>query len=117
MTFLETGRVGYFEALGFCHPAGTPGTVRFPFILAEVSCRFLSPLQLGETPVVHVRCTHMGTKSFRFAYRITDRDTGREIATAASAQVCYDYAAGRSVPLPEELRMRITAFEGGPARS
>ncbi len=111
LTYFEQGRVGYFKALGLDPEPGTSATQRFPFILAEVRCRFLSPLRFGETPVVHLRTTGIGSKSFQFQYLITVEEDGRGIATGDSTQVYYDYASERSAPVPRPLRDAIEAFE------
>ena len=31
---------------------------------------------------------------------------------AASVQVCYDYAVKRSLPMPDDLRLRLERLEG-----
>mgnify|MGYP002641501037 CR=1 FL=1 len=111
LTYFEQGRVGYFRTLGLEPEPGTAATRRFPFILAEVRCRFLSPLRFGETPVVHLRTTRIGSKSFSFQYLITVEETGRAVATGDSTQVYYDYATERSAPVPQPLRYAIEAFE------
>jgi hypothetical protein len=45
------------------------------------------------------------------AYEIRNEE-GRLVATAKSVQVAYDYAAGKTVPLPDAVRQRIREFEG-----
>jgi acyl-CoA thioesterase FadM len=37
--------------------------------------------------------------------------------SGTSVQVLYDYAAGRSVPIPATLRARIEAYEGEGSRA
>ena len=112
LTYFEQGRVGYFKALGLEAAPGVTASRRFPFILAEVRCRFLSPLRFGETPVVHLRCPRVGGKSFSFEYLITVAEDGRAVASGESVQVYYDYEAGRSAPVPQELRDVMEAYEG-----
>jgi hypothetical protein len=48
--------------------------------------------------------------------RVRDpREGGRPaIVEATSIQVCYDYAAKRSMPMPYDLRRKVEAFEGRP---
>ncbi|MFH1529918.1 MAG: thioesterase family protein [Pseudomonadota bacterium] len=114
LTYFEQGRVGYYRALGLEPGPGTAATRRYPFILGEVRCRFLSPLLFGETPRVHLRTTRIGSKSFTFQYLITVDEDGRAVATGDSTQVYYDYDAMRSVPVPRHVRDTIAAFETPP---
>jgi acyl-CoA thioesterase FadM len=50
----------------------------------------------------------IGSKSWVFGYRITGGD-GREIAVGRSVQVAYDYAAAKTIPLPEAIRAKLSA--------
>ena len=112
-TFMETARVAYLrEILPEGAATGDPAHA-FPFLLAEASCRFLAPATLGQVVRVGIRVSRMGNKSFDFAYQLSDRDTGTVFAEARSVQVAYDHERRESIPIPEELRGRISALEGG----
>jgi acyl-CoA thioester hydrolase len=107
-TFMEQARFDYFTALGLW----TPGSdfMALGTILAETSCTFKKPVLLGQTVTVWLRVARLGHKSFTFDYRLTVGEA--EVATGRSVQVAYDYAAQRSVALPEAWRERFTAFDG-----
>ncbi len=107
VTYLEVARQVYWERLSDRVDYGD-----VPFILANVACDFRSPARAGETLEVGIRCDWIGVKSFAFAYVIREKTTRRLVAEATSVQVCYDYRAGRSVPVPEDLRRRLEACEG-----
>ena len=85
---------------------------RVPFILAHVTIDFRSEALVSEKLEVGIRMEWIGTKSFGFAYRIWEKSTRRLVAEASTVQVCYDYAAKRTLPVPDELRRRAEAFEG-----
>ena len=107
-TYLEQARVHYLHELDVVprDPAG------IGFILAEASCQFKSPLQLGERVTIHTRVSQLHNSSFVFEYRGEGED-GRLIATARTVQVCYDYRAQRPIPIPDEWRESIVAYEPG----
>jgi acyl-CoA thioester hydrolase len=107
-TYLEQARVHYLRELGLVPdvPSG------IGFILAEVSCRYESPLKLGEHVTIRIRTSKLGRSSFAFQYRIEGED-GRLAAEARSTQVRYDYENGQSVPLSDAWRRAIVAFEPG----
>ncbi len=106
LTYLEQARVRYFEeiGLGFGTDAG--------MILAEITCTYRSPLSLSERVTVWMRVSEFRNSSFIVLYRIEGED-GRLAATARSVQVCYDYDANRAVPIPDEWRAAIAAYEPG----
>ena len=88
-------------------------------ILARVEIDYRSPASFGETLDVGLRCASIGRSSFAVHAAIAERASGRLVAEARKVLVHYDYAAGRSTPLPEELRRRLLvqdpeASEGTP---
>jgi acyl-CoA thioester hydrolase len=105
-TYLEYARMKYLQELGLAFR--DPRDVGI--ILAEAACTYHSPLSLGERVTVWVRVSEMRHSSFIFEYRMEGGD-GRLAATGRTVQVCYDYAAGRSVPIPDRWRAAITAYE------
>ena len=109
ITYLEVARQEYWRRL-----AGGGDYRQVPFILARVECDFRSEAQVSEVLELHIRCPWVGGKSFAFEYEIREQQTQRAVVQAKSIQVCYDYEAKRSVPVPEALREALTRFEGKP---
>jgi len=107
-TYLEQGRVHYLRELGLV----SDDPMGIGFILAEAHCAFRSPLKLGERVTVRIRISELGRSSFVFHYRLEGRD-GRLAAEARSTQVRYDYDTEQSVPLSNEWRRVIAAYEPG----
>lgn len=108
LTYLEQARIHYMQEMGL----GFRSLEDVGMILAEVTCTYHSPLSLGERVTIWVRISELRNSSFIFEYRLEGED-GRLAATARSVQVCYDYRAGRSVPIPDPWRAAITAYEPG----
>ena len=93
-TYLEEARIGVLGGLA-------------PFILARVEIDFRSELRAGEQIEIGTRCARIGTKSFELEHQI--RANGRVVADAKSVLVGYDYEAGATVPLSDELKRRLGA--------
>ena len=104
--YLEQARLHYMRELGFLPPNSTAVGV----IIAEASCRFESPLKLGEQVTIRARVSEFRRTSFIFEYRIEGGD-GRLAATAQTVQVCYDYDGQRPSPIPDEWREAFIAYE------
>jgi acyl-CoA thioester hydrolase len=94
-TYLEEARIGVLGAL-------------HDFILARVEIDFRSELRMGEEVEVRTRCSRIGTKSFDLEHVIAA--DGRVVAEAKSVLVSYDYGRRESVPVPNELRDRLTHY-------
>ena len=63
---------------------------------------------------MRTRCSRIGTKSFDLEHEIAA--DGRVVAEGKSVLVSYDYERGESVPVPDELRERLTRPPAAPPR-
>ena len=109
VTYIEVARQEYWRRL-----TGTRDYGSVPFILAHVTIDFRAEALMDEVLVIGIRCEWVGEKSFAFAYEIRTEADDRLVVEATSVQVCYDYAAKRSIPMPAELRRAVEVFEGRP---
>ena len=108
LTFMEQARLKYIMALGLwadVHDFNAVGQ-----IVAEAACTYKRPVLLDQIVEVGVRIARMGNKSMDMEYRMAV--AGEVVATGRTVQVAYDYAAGKSIPIPVEWRRRIAEFEG-----
>jgi acyl-CoA thioester hydrolase len=106
LTYLELARFAYWEAADIGRLAG-----EVSYIIARVEIDFRAPATTRQVLDVGIAVTGFGRTSFSMAYEIRDQE-GRLVAAAKSVQVAYDYAAGRTVALPDTIKQRITEFEG-----
>lgn len=104
LTYLESARIAYWF-----HVTGKARLEDLGMILARVEVDYRSPVSLGESLAVSVRCASIRRSSFVMAFEVRGRDGGRLVAEAKKVLVHYDYAAGRSEPLPAELRRLLRA--------
>ena len=105
LTYLETARIGYLrEALG------DDFLYQLSLILAHITVDFRSPAHFPETLEVGARVTRVGTKSFVMEHEVRGSD-GRLVVEASSVLVAYDYDASAAMPVPDEWRQRLEAYE------
>ncbi len=107
-TFVETARVRYIADLGIRLPQ--TGWHNLSFILAHINCDFRRPIFYGQKVEVGSRTVELGRSSFKLEHRV--EADGELAAEGYGVIVHYDYSAGRSVPLSQDLRVKIEAFEG-----
>jgi acyl-CoA thioester hydrolase len=107
ITYFEVARAAYWARL-----TGSREYDRAPFILAHVAADYRSPAYVHETLRVGIRMSRLGTRSFDAEYRIEEAATGRLVVEGRSVQVGYDYRTQQTVPLSEEAKQRLRAFEG-----
>jgi acyl-CoA thioester hydrolase len=89
----------------------------FPAVVAEMRCRYRSPLLAWERFRVGVKIARAGRTSIVFAYRVVTDD--RLIADGDSVEVLIDPATRRPREIPPAARARIAARfpldDGAPA--
>ncbi len=109
LTYFEEARMAYFKALA---EKGSVSLDDLGFVVAEIKCVYHSPAVLQERLLVGIRAAEIGNKSFRFEYRIDEKETGRPVASGYSVQVSYDYTHHRPIPLSEKLLDGIRRLQG-----
>lgn len=106
LSYFEMARVVYFnEILGDVIDWKSKG-----IILARSEVDYRIPLFLNDKPVVKVRCSKLGNKSFIMSYRVEEND--KLYAEGQTVMVCFDYIENKPIPMPEEWKTRIANFEG-----
>jgi acyl-CoA thioester hydrolase len=116
LTYVEIARVAYYEQVtGNALPIGTHGAEE-GMILAEIRMTYRSPAFYGETITVESRIERIGRTSFGMVHRMTAPASrygpARLIAVADSTLVSYDYQQECPIPVPEEWRSAMEAYEG-----
>lgn len=108
-SFMETARARYLQQVGVWDGKDF---VRIGIIVAEATCTYHAPATCGQPLRVGVRTARLGTKSLELHYTIDDASNGKTLATGKTIQVAYDYQRQEAIPVPEEWRRALAAFEG-----
>ncbi|NDV11763.1 acyl-CoA thioesterase [Crenobacter caeni] len=97
---LEEVRVQWLEDIGLPIEPGAVGPV-----IVHTACHFKREINYPATVTVSIELEHLGRSSLRLRHHFyvgDDRET--VYALGEVTLVWVDYAAGKSVPLPEEIR-------------
>jgi acyl-CoA thioester hydrolase len=121
LTYVEIARVAYYEqVIGKPLPLGYHGAEE-GMILAEVTMTYRAQAFFGETLMVESRVDRIGTTSFVMSHRITAPESrygpARLVATSVGTLVSYDYGDEQPIPVPDDWREAIAAYEGWEAAS
>ena len=108
LTFIEQARINYIKHLGLWDGGSF---LNIGIILADVHLTFRSPIHFGQPVRVGVRVSRLGNKSLSMEYRLEDASDGQELARGSTVSVAYDYHHRKPIPLPENWRKTIAAFE------
>ena len=110
LTYFETARINYFVHLGLFRPGQSFMDVGV--IMAEARVTFLAAVQFGTPIKVGVRTSKLGNKSMTVEQNIVDAETDEVLASGQVILVAYDYHSNKSIPIPDVMREKISAFEG-----
>ena len=103
MTYLEEARIRFFiEALQWeWKDTG--------LVVANATINYRTPITYHDHPVIYIKCTKVGTKSFTLQYTMAEMalEAVKVFSEAQTTLVCYDFAQKVSVAIPEYIRERF----------
>jgi len=106
LVYFEEARARYWSEV-----AGRRRVDEVDFILAEARVRYHARILYPQRLTVGVRVSSMGKKHFVMEYLIRGAG-GEDLASGETTMVMFDYASGRTKPMPEEIRAAIEAHGG-----
>ncbi|MEC0305471.1 hypothetical protein PAEVO_54630 [Paenibacillus sp. GM2FR] len=105
--YFEQGRIEYFENLGLTEDLFSDKKVS---VVADLECQYLAQLYLKDALKLHVRVAEIGRSSMDVQYAIVVDDALK--AAGRGTIVLIDTESGKSTPIPDSARERISTFEG-----
>jgi acyl-CoA thioester hydrolase len=109
--YFENSRLEYFRRLDWFTLEKETGIGP---ILATTQARFRRALTYPDTIAIGARLKEIGHDRFSLAHRIISRSQGQIVTEGEGTIVTYDHPRQQKVPMPDELRRRITQLESAP---
>jgi acyl-CoA thioester hydrolase len=110
-TYLEVGRTDYLRNLGLAGSHAQP-IKDFANLVARASCDFRSSARFDDPLVIHVRIAEIRRTSFKFEFRIVQKQEARLVAEGQTVHVAIDPVTSKPIAVPEAFRARVRLFEG-----
>lgn len=108
-TYFDVARMDYLRAIGLMDVVKAG---RASNLIVRTSADFKSPGRFDEELTVRARVAEIGTTSFSFDFRVERKADGALVAVGGSTHVAVDPKSLRPVPVPDELRAAVRAYEG-----
>lgn len=105
--YLESARVGYFEAFTGWTGRDEGGGRQGPVVVSQTFNYRLQVYYPAEL-VVGVRCREIRNRSFVLEYGIFRKGTDELVGDGISTVVWLDYGANKAMPIPPHLRQALT---------
>jgi len=109
LPYFDLARVEYLRRLDLLHPDVLTG---YEFVMRACGIEYLAPAVFDDVIDIYVRLARFGRTSATFecaAYRVPDDVL---LVTATQTLVLVDLEERRAVPIPDDYRERVRAFEG-----
>lgn len=113
ITYIEEARIIYADEVF----RGERDAEDVFMILAKTVIDYLLPIHHSQIVEVYTRCARLGRKSFDLEYLMVRAVDHEIISTAVTTMVAYDYAAQKSILIPDEWKHRIREYEKLPPES
>jgi acyl-CoA thioester hydrolase len=108
-TYFDVARMDYLRTIGAMDVVRTG---RGSNLIVHTAADYKAPGRFDEELTVRARIAELGATSFTFEFRVVRKADGGAVAAGRSVHVAVDPQTLRPVPVPEELRRAVRAFEG-----
>jgi len=100
---LDDARARFWKHIDFAE-TDNPG---FSNIMADAAINYKRQTFFGQTLRVEIAAQDLTEKSFDLVYRITDVETGAEVARAKTGMAFFNYEKQKIISIPEHLRTKL----------
>jgi acyl-CoA thioester hydrolase len=104
-TYFESARLKFFEHVRLYDRAGAE--THRPAVVS-VTINFRQQVHYPAELEAGIRCIKVGTRSFTLEHHLFRAGTQEIVADGTSVIAWVDYAAGKSIPLPELVKAELT---------
>ena len=110
LTYYDVAWTEYFRAVGLTWQDLL--SLGADTVLARTTMEFKAPARFDDVLEVYTCVSKIGNSSITFEFEIYLQGEERLIGAASSLYVCIDPETLKPVRVPEQLRARISEFEG-----
>ncbi len=100
---IDEAHIQFWKNIGYAE-RGSKGISR---IMVDAGIIYKRQAYHGQTLRLEIAVTELTDRGFDLVYRVTEVNSGDEIARAKTSFLCYDYQKNKVVSVPEELRVKF----------
>lgn len=107
LSYFDLGKVSFFEAMGY--KGVRSGDV--DLVIVHVDVDYMIPVFMGDDIVVRTKVLSVGNKSVKLVQMLYDRRNDRVKCVCHTVMCGFDPSNNTSLPISDEWRKRIHAYE------
>lgn len=101
LSLMHEARMQLFNHLGYKNE--TDDIAGVGVIMTDAAVVYKAETFYGETVLIELAVRDFNKYGFDFVYKLSSKDSGKEIARGKTGIVCFDYSQGKIAQLPESL--------------
>lgn len=105
LTLLQEARIQFYRQLGFKDEVSFEGSVGQ--IIADASIQYKSESFLNDILIIEIAVSDFNKYGFDMLYRITNKETNKEVARGKTGIVCFDYSKRKVTSIPLVLMQKL----------
>jgi acyl-CoA thioester hydrolase len=108
LSIIHEARIRFLKTLGYselnCGGAG--------LIMCDAGIEFKNELFYEDTVIASVTVSEFSKVGFEIYYKLEKKKDGNAVAVALAktGMVCYDYSQKKIIPVPEEVKEKLSAY-------
>ena len=106
--YYDSGKVNYFDEV-----MPDMDFVNLGVVGASVKIEYLKPIFMKTRILVETRVAILGQKSITMEHCLVNEHTGEVLSTCTAVLVCFAIKEQKSIPIPENWRKNILAYDEG----
>lgn len=108
--FYQQAEEEFMHHLGYPYPH-LLGILKQGFPIIHVEADFKNPVRYGDTIEIALTVAHLGTSSVTFHFDVYKAGQDTLCATATIGHALIDTLAFKSIPIPAEMRIKLSAYK------
>jgi 4-hydroxybenzoyl-CoA thioesterase len=105
LSIVSEARLRFFKSMGY----GELDIEGVGIVVADAAVQYKSEAFHGETMVVRMAASDVGSKGCDLLWQMSEKTSAREVARGKTGIVFFDYAVRKVAPVPENFRKRAGA--------
>ncbi|UCD08449.1 MAG: acyl-CoA thioesterase [Dehalococcoidales bacterium] len=100
---LDEARIQFWGSIDYSETENA----RVSNIMADAGINYKKQVFYGQTLRVEMAAAEFTERGFDLVFRVSDAETGEEVARAKTGMLCFDYQEQKITRVPDDFRKRL----------
>jgi acyl-CoA thioester hydrolase len=100
---LDEARIQFWNSIGYSETENA----RVSNIMADAGINYKRQVFYGQTLRVEMAADEFTDRGFDLVFRISDSESGEEVARAKTGMLCFDYKEQKITRVPDDFKKRL----------